>query len=108
MVVRARVCSPGSKRNRVPFDNLDQVGAFGVGQRVLLRPRQEMERGIVGGFADTGLGLTRTQRHGSGDSAKKSPRQESQRGKFHVDRPPADGTGAHCPWGLMVGKVRFF
>jgi hypothetical protein len=30
-----------------------------------------MERGIVGGFADTGVGLragTRTQRHGSGEA----------------------------------------
>ena len=38
---------------------------------VLLRPRQEMERGIMGGFADAGLGLragTRTQGHGLGDS----------------------------------------
>ena len=60
-------------RARVPFDNLDQVGAFDVGQRVLLRPRQEMQGGIMGGFADTGLGLgagTRTQ-----DMSREAPRQ---------------------------------
>ena len=73
-------------RARVPFDNLDQIGAFGVGQRVLLRPRQETERGVVGRFADTGLGLragTRTQRHGSGDSdraGKEKPRDRTASG----------------------------
>jgi hypothetical protein len=56
--------SPGGVmvvRARVPFDNLDQVGAFGVGQRVLLRPRQEMKRGIVGGLPTRGLGFGRVR-----------------------------------------------
>jgi hypothetical protein len=38
-------------------DNLDQVGALGFGQPILLRLRQEMQGGIVGRFADTGLRL---------------------------------------------------
>jgi hypothetical protein len=72
-------------RARVPFDNLDQVGAFGVFQRVLLRPRQEMERCIVGGFADTGSGFGRVRgrsdmaREIAIDRAKKSPRDEARR-----------------------------
>ena len=46
------------------LDNLDQISALGVGQPVLLRPRQEMQRGVVGGYAGSGLRLltgTRTQ-----------------------------------------------
>ena len=74
----------------VALDNLDQVSALGIGQGVLLRPRQEMERGIVGGFADTGLGLragTRTQGHGSGDSdraGKEKPRDRRASGASFV------------------------
>jgi hypothetical protein len=41
----------------VTLDNLDQVGALGFGQRVLLWPRQEMQRSIMGRLADTGLRL---------------------------------------------------
>jgi len=52
------------------LDNLGQVGALGFGQRILLRPREEMQRGVMGGFADTGLRLragTRTHRHDTGN-----------------------------------------
>ena len=41
----------------VALDNLDQVDALGFSQRVLLRPRQEMQRSIMGRLADAGLRL---------------------------------------------------
>jgi hypothetical protein len=40
------------------LDNLDQIGALGFAQRVLLRPRQEMQRGIVGGQKESPARVT--------------------------------------------------
>ena len=63
-----------------PLDNLDQVRPLSFGQRVLLRPRQKMQRGIVGGYGGLGLRFstgTRTKQHVSetgSTAAKGKPR----------------------------------
>ena len=88
-------------------DNLNQVSTLGVGLRVLLRPRQEMQRGIMGGFADTGLGLgagTRTQGHESGSPATGPA---ACCGGLTKDRFPASHDAAYGGYG-GIAKVCFF
>jgi hypothetical protein len=63
------------------LDNLDQV--LGFGQRVLLRPRQEMQGDAMGGFDNTGLwaGILRADM----SARRPSPRLAPQNGQSRRD-----------------------